>query len=125
LYQCAPDPLSSAATLATDRDAIVMRDLPFLVLMFISGMLLASIYLAGLWYTVQQTCTGRYGAAWFVASLIARISLLTFAFYFILGDGQWERLLAALTGFATLRTLAIYRVRRRLPRRYTRKERAA
>ena len=37
--------------------------------------------------------------------------LLVAAFYFILGDGHWPRLLAALAGFVTLRIFIIGGIR--------------
>jgi hypothetical protein len=38
--------------------------------------------------------------------------LVVATFYWILGDGHWQRLLAALAGFVTLRIVILGRVRR-------------
>jgi F1F0 ATPase subunit 2 len=92
-----------------------LHDVPFLIAMFALGALLASLYLASLWYTVQRIHRDSHPALWLVTSLTVRMVLLLAAFYFILGEGHWERLLTALAGFVTLRTLAIRHVRQTIP----------
>ena len=91
------------------------NNVPILILMFVSGALLAALYLFSLWFTVQRIRRGRNPALWLLSSLLLRMGLLVIAFYFIVGDGHWERLLAALAGFITLRTLALRRVRQQIP----------
>ncbi len=102
-----------------------MNDLILLVFMFISGLLLAAIYLGSLWLTVQRIDRLEHPGLWFVTSLIVRMLLLLVAFYFILGDGHWPRLLAALCGFITLRILVTNRVRRQLMTNHNDKEKPA
>ena len=96
-------------------EGLIVSNALVLSLMFIAGALLAAVYLAGLWFTVQGVCSGRYPGLWTLTSLLVRMALLAVAFYFVLGDGHWERLLAALAGFASLRSLAMRRVRHRTP----------
>jgi F1F0 ATPase subunit 2 len=89
-----------------------MNDWLFLLLMFLSGVLLGITYLAALWLTVQHLQHGRRPALWLITSLLLRMLLLVAAFYLILGNGHWQHLLAALAGFMTLRILTIHTVRR-------------
>lgn len=80
-----------------------MNDWLLLILLFLTGALLAVIYLGGLWLTVQRLQHCRYPALCLMTSMLVRMLLLLTAFYFILGDGHWPRLLAVLAGFVTLR----------------------
>lgn len=100
------------------------------MLMFVAGGLLAALYLAGLWLTVQYIHRPHHShhphhkrhphherpkaGLWLTISLVLRLLLLLAAFYLILGDGQWRHLLAALVGFMTLRQLVTHRVQRQL-----------
>ena len=89
-----------------------MNDWLVLLLFFLSGVLLGAIYLGGLWLTVQHIQNDGQPAWWLITSLLVRMLVLVVAFYFILGDGHWQRLLAALAGFVTLRIFTTRRVRR-------------
>ena len=97
------------------------------MLMFVAGGLLAALYLAGLWLTLQYIHRPHHphhkrhphherpkAGLWLTISLVLRLLLLLAAFYLILGDGQWRHLLAALVGFMTLRQLVTHRVQRQL-----------
>ena len=103
------------------------------MLMFVAGGLLAALYLAGLWLTLQYINRPHHShhshhsyhkrhphherpkaGLWLTISLVLRLLLLLVALYLILGDGQWRRLLAALAGFMTLRQLVIRRVQRQV-----------
>jgi len=93
-----------------------MKDLPMLSLMFIAGALLAATYLGGLWLTVRQMQSHSHPALLFLTSMVVRTGLTVAVFYFILGEGRWHALLAALAGFLVFRSLALMWVRRRLPK---------
>ena len=66
-----------------------MNDWLLLILLFLTGALLAVIYLGGLWLTVQRLQHCRYPALCLMTSMLVRMLLLLTAFYFILGDGHW------------------------------------
>lgn len=91
-----------------------MNDVLSLVLMFICGMILAILYLFGLWFTVQRIREGEHPVFWLITSLILRMALLLTAFYFILSYGNWEYLLAVLAGFITLRIFTTRSMRQRV-----------
>lgn len=82
-------------------------------LAFAAGVLLAIVYLAGLWVTVRHVQVSQHPLVWLATSLVARIALVLVAFYCILGDGHWQRLVVALAGFLVARTIAIRRIRPR------------
>ena len=112
------------------------------MLMFVAGGLLAALYLAGLWLTLQYIHRPHHSyhsyhsyhshhshdsyhkrhprherpkaGLWLTISLVLRLLLLLVALYLILGDGQWRHLLAALAGFMTLRQLVTRRVQRQV-----------
>lgn len=90
-----------------------MKDLSSLVSMFLLGALLGAMYLAGLWCTVRGMSSNKNTALRFMTSLLTRMGLLAAAFYFIVAQGDGARLVAALAGFVTMRTLTVLWVRRR------------
>ena len=69
------------------------------------GAALGGLYFLALWMTLLQLTETRHPAFMLVCSLLLRISLLLAAFYWILGSGHWEQLLAALAGFIVVRTI--------------------
>ena len=91
-----------------------MNDPLLLSLMVLSGAGLATAYLAGLWLTLRRIHRQRYPWFWLLASTVLRITLLIAAFYLILGERQWQQLLAALFGFIVMRAMSVRWTRRRL-----------
>jgi F1F0 ATPase subunit 2 len=83
-----------------------------LLIPFLLGILLGVLYLAGLWLTVRRLPRVRRPALLLLASTTLRITLLLAGFWYILGGREWGRLLAALAGFVTVRTLTLGQVRR-------------
>ena len=102
-----------------------MNDWQALLLMFLTGGLLGTIYLGALWLTLQRLQYARHPALWLLASLLVRMVLLLTAFYFVLGDGHWPRLLAVLAGFVTLRIFATRGIRRQATARDSDREKPA
>ena len=62
------------------------------------GILIGGIFFGGLWWTVQKGVSIKRPALWFLGSLLLRMGITFFGFYFI-GLGHWERLLLCLVGF--------------------------
>ena len=92
-----------------------MNEWLWLSLMFICGTLIAAVYLSTLWLTVQHIHTLRHPALALLTSLLARMLLVVSVFYFILGDGHWPRLLAALAGFVVLQIISTRAVASQIP----------
>jgi F1F0 ATPase subunit 2 len=78
---------------------------------FLLGALLGGLYLAALWLTVRRLTRVRRPALWLLGSTLLRLGLLLAGFWYILGDGHWQRLLAALAGFIVVRALTLGQVR--------------
>lgn len=85
-----------------------------LVAALLGGALLGAFYLWALWVTTRRMTTARRPALLLVASLLGRMAVLLGGFWLI-ADGRWERLLAALAGFVVARVLTLRRLHRHAP----------
>jgi len=77
-----------------------------LVLALMAGVSLGALFFGGLWWTVRRIFSSQQPALWFFASSLLRTTLVLAGFYFI-ALGHWQRLAAALVGFAVTRLLVI------------------
>jgi F1F0 ATPase subunit 2 len=67
-----------------------------------AGALLGVIFFGGLWWTVRKGVLSTRPAFWFLGSLLLRFSIALAGFYLV-ADGQWQRLLACFLGFVMAR----------------------
>jgi F1F0 ATPase subunit 2 len=81
----------------------------------LAGALLALVYLAGLWWTVQRVTHVRYPVALVAVSFVVRTALVVGGLWLIM-DGSVMRLLPALGGFLAVRAAVLWRVRAGTPR---------
>lgn len=84
-----------------------MNDTLKMVMIFIAGLALGTIFFGGLWLTVRKAVASSKPALLIMGSFVVRIALVLIGFYFI-GTGNWQRLLMALAGFITARFLVIH-----------------
>jgi len=82
-----------------------MNEILSLVTALVTGMLLGAMFFGGLWWTVQKGVSSARPALWFFGSLLLRTSMTLVGFY-VVSDGQWERLLVCLLGFTIARLIA-------------------
>lgn len=82
---------------------------------FVLGGALAAVYLWALWLTVRRLRRSRRPAVLVLGSFAVRTAALVAAFLYLVRDGHWERLLAALAGFVVVRSLVVVRARRARP----------
>jgi F1F0 ATPase subunit 2 len=75
-----------------------------LSLSLIAGVLIGTLFFAGLWWTVRYGLRSDYPALLFMLSLVVRLGLASGAFYLV-SDGALDRLAAALVGFLISRYL--------------------
>jgi F1F0 ATPase subunit 2 len=75
-----------------------------LVLALMAGVLLGALFFGGLWWTIRKSFSSQQPALWFFASSLLRTVLVLAGFYFI-ALSHWQRLLAALLGFALARLM--------------------
>ena len=81
-----------------------MNDILDLIPALVTGMLLGVIFFGGLWWTVRKGLSSIQPATWFIGSLLLRTSMTLGGFYLV-SNGQWERLLACLLGFTIVRPI--------------------
>jgi F1F0 ATPase subunit 2 len=77
-----------------------------LLIPFVLGGLIGWIYFAGLWKTVKRLPETRSPHGLMIFSFAAR-TLFALGGFFILADGQWERMTATLLGFFLVRAILV------------------
>jgi F1F0 ATPase subunit 2 len=82
-----------------------MNETLMLALTFAAGLLLGAFFFGGLWWTVRKGMSVERPALLFLGSLLLRTSV-TVAGIYVVGDGNWQRLLASLLGFFIVRFIA-------------------
>ncbi len=70
----------------------------------LAGGLLGAIFFGGLWWTVQKGVSSPRPAVWFFGSLLLRMGITVAGFYLV-GHGDWKRLVTCLVGFVIARLL--------------------
>lgn len=78
-----------------------------MILIFIAGLALGTLFFGGLWLTVRKAVSSKKPALLILGSFVVRIVLVLAGFYFI-GAGNWQRLLMVLAGFITARFMVIH-----------------
>lgn len=81
-----------------------MNDIFMMVPTLVTGMLLGAMFFGGLWWTIRKGLSSTRPTFWFIGSLLLRTSL-TLAGFYVVSDGQWERLLVCLVGFTIARPI--------------------
>lgn len=81
-----------------------MSDILSLLLALMAGIALGALFFGGLWWTVRKSFSSQQPALWFLGSSLLRTILVLAGFYYI-ALGRWQRLLAALLGFAMARLM--------------------
>ncbi|MDR4483622.1 MAG: ATP synthase subunit I [Nitrospirales bacterium] len=81
-----------------------MNEIFMMVPALVTGLLLGGMFFGGLWWTIRKGLSSIQPALWFIGSLLLR-TCLTLAGFYVVSDGQWERLLACLLGFTIARPI--------------------
>jgi len=84
-----------------------MNEIVYMILAFIGGLLLGTLFFGGLWLTVRKLVTSKIPALWFLGSFILRVSITLIGFYYIF-SGSWQRLLICVAGFIIARYIVIH-----------------
>jgi len=82
-----------------------MNEALILVWAWAAGGLLGAVFFGGLWWTVRKGVSSRRPALWFFGSLLLRTGIALIGFYLV-GDGDWQRLLSCLVGFVMAQLVA-------------------
>lgn len=80
-----------------------MEVLP-LMMAFMAGLALGGWYFGGLWMTVRRLTKTSAPALLALGSFWLRLAVSVVGFYVVM-DGQWERLLVCLVGFLGMRSI--------------------
>jgi F1F0 ATPase subunit 2 len=83
-----------------------MTGIGIYVLCGVAGAVLGTLFFAGLWWTVRALPGSRHPALLMFGSYMGRMAVLLAGFY-LLGAGDWRRLVAALAGFILVRILIL------------------
>ncbi len=84
--------------------------LTILLVSFLAGAVLGLFYFGLLWLTVRRIAVSRSPGLLVLGSLVGRLAVVISAFFLVM-NGQWERLAACLFGFLVLRQVMISRIR--------------
>jgi F1F0 ATPase subunit 2 len=84
-----------------------MNEISYMVLAFIAGLVLGTLFFGGLWLTVKKAVTSKIPALWIFSSFLFRITITLIGFYFT-AEGNWQRLLICLLGFVAARFIVIH-----------------
>lgn len=91
---------------------MTMSETLHLILGFTVGMALGGFFTLHLWNSVRRV-TGNDGMTLSsIGGFILRVTVVTAGFYMVM-DGRWERLLAALLGFVLVREVMVRRLGRK------------
>ena len=87
-----------------------MNETLTLALAGLAGAALGAIFFGGLWWTVRRGVSSGHPALWFLGSGLLRTSIVVAGFYLV-GGGQWQRLVGALVGFIVARFAVMWLTR--------------
>lgn len=74
----------------------------FILSTFVPGIILGIFYFGSLWITVRQLPTTTYPVRLFIGSWLGRMVITLLGFYLVM-NGQWQRVLICLAGFIVAR----------------------
>ena len=88
-----------------------MTDVLILLIACLVGIALGMFFFGGLWWTVRRSARSDHPARLFISSFLIRMAVTVGGFYLV-SDGDWRRILAALLGFVLARWLTLRWTRR-------------
>jgi F1F0 ATPase subunit 2 len=83
-----------------------MNNFLLLALALVAGLVLGAIFFGGLWWTVRRGLSAKSPAFWFLGSMLLRMGIVLAGFYLV-GRGDWQRLLTCLVGFIISRFIVM------------------
>ena len=75
-----------------------MRETSILALTLLAGILLATIFYGGLWWTIRKIVSSRSPGAWLISSFWLRAIITVSGFYFVSRE-DWRSVATCLLGF--------------------------
>jgi F1F0 ATPase subunit 2 len=90
-----------------------MSETFLLILAWMAGLMLGSVFFGGLWWTVRRGVVSKQPAMLFMCSFLLRMGI-TVSGFLLVGRGDWKRLVACLIGFVMARLVVIWLTRESL-----------
>jgi len=87
-----------------------MSEAFILILAWMAGLMLGSIFFGGLWWTVRRGVAAKQPAMLFMSSFLLRMAIAVSGFLLV-GRGDWKRLVVCLVGFVMARLVVIWLTR--------------
>ena len=84
-----------------------MNEIVYGILAFLTGLILGTVFFAGLWYTVKKAVNAKTPALWFIGSFILRMGIVLLGFYLV-AQGHWSGLLISVLGFIIARFIVVH-----------------
>jgi F1F0 ATPase subunit 2 len=84
-----------------------MNEALYMIVAFIAGLLLGTLFFGGLWLTVKKMVNARMPALLILSSFVLRAGVTLAGFYYI-SLGNWQRLLICVFGFIAARYIFMY-----------------
>lgn len=86
-----------------------------LLFIWLFGLALGGIFFGGLYWSVRKSMFSERPYFWLLSSLLVRLALILYGFFFILnselGSEPWQQLTVCLFGFLIARSLILRRTR--------------
>ncbi len=84
-----------------------MNEILYMVLAFMGGLVLGTLFFGGLWLTMKKVLTSKMPGLLFSGSFLIRAAITMIGFYYI-SMAHWQRLLICVLGFVVARFLVMY-----------------
>ncbi|MBC7703264.1 MAG: ATP synthase subunit I [Rhodoferax sp.] len=72
----------------------------------LAGVALGAFFFGGLWWTLRRALVSPRPLLWLGTSVLLRSGIVLFGVY-VVGHGQWQRMVACLAGFILVRLLTL------------------
>lgn len=83
-----------------------MRETGPLLLAFLVGVLVGTVFFGGLWWTIRRALPSNLAGIWFAGSFLVRTAIALAGFY-VVGQGDWRRMVCSVAGFLVARLLVV------------------
>ncbi len=87
-----------------------MSEAFFLILAWMAGLVLGSVFFGGLWWTVRRGVVSKQPEMLFMCSFLLRMGI-TVSGFLLVGREDWKRLVVCLAGFVMARLVVIWLTR--------------
>ncbi len=87
-----------------------MSETSVFIFALFAGVALGVFFFGGLWWTTRKIISSAQPVLWFLGGLLSRMTVTLSGFYLV-AQGNWQRLLFCVLGFFLARTLVMWLTR--------------